>query len=174
MNQVKELWECFPPGKRERMVSTESGCGATQPEQSKQGDGDGKWWWTAWPPSKGPTAVLPYMAKGTLQMGSIEGHWGEGFGLYYPGEPSVIIGSLKVEEEGRKEGQKHTMGKSQPTGAGVEVTGTKGSRRFPEAGKGKEPEPPQSLQKGTQPWLPSETHVIHKTCRTTNNRFVLL
>ena len=56
--------------------------------------------------------------------------------------PASLPGSLKVEEEGRREGQKRTMRKSQPSVAGVKVAGIKGCRRFPEAGKGKETEHP--------------------------------
>ena len=56
--------------------------------------------------------------------------------------PASLPGSLTVEEEGRRESQKCTMRKSQPSFSGVKVTGIKGCRQFPEAGKGKETEPP--------------------------------
>lgn len=56
--------------------------------------------------------------------------------------PASLPGSLKVEEEGRRKGQKRTMRKSQPSVARVKVAGIKGCRRFPEVGKGKETEPP--------------------------------
>ena len=61
--------------------------------------------------------------------------------------PASLPGSLKVEEEGRREGQKRTMRKSQPSVAGVKVAGIKGCRRFPDLEKARKQNLPKISRK---------------------------